>query len=61
MLRRRFCERLTAPDFILLAFIQVSGQLARMPACTQNVRKRKARQIKNDRLIAAKKAAKAKG
>jgi hypothetical protein len=32
-----------------------------MPACTQNVKKRKARRIKNDRLQAAKIAAKAKG
>jgi len=39
-----------------------------MPVCTQNVKKRKARQMKNDRLQAAKdakaataKAAKAKG
>src|SRR5688572_15332213 len=32
-----------------------------MPACTQNVKKRKARRIKNDRLQAAKKAAKAQG
>jgi hypothetical protein len=32
-----------------------------MPVCTQNVKKRKARQIKNDRLQAAKNAAKAKG
>jgi hypothetical protein len=31
-----------------------------MPACTQNVKKRKARRIKNDRLEAAKRAAKAK-
>jgi hypothetical protein len=31
-----------------------------MPACKQNVKKRKARQIKNDRLQAAKKAAQAK-
>ncbi len=37
-----------------------------MPVCTQNVKKRKARQVKNDRLQAAKdaklaQAAKAKG
>jgi hypothetical protein len=32
-----------------------------MPACIQNVKKRKARRIKNDRLQAAKIAAKAKG
>jgi hypothetical protein len=32
-----------------------------MPACTQNVKKRKARRMKNDRLQAAKKAVKAKG
>jgi hypothetical protein len=32
-----------------------------MPACTHNVRKRKARRNKNDRLLAAKKAAKANG
>lgn len=31
-----------------------------MPACNENVRKRKARRIKNDRLKAAKEAAKAK-
>ncbi len=31
-----------------------------MPACTKNVKKRKARRIKNDRLEAAKRAAKAK-
>jgi hypothetical protein len=32
-----------------------------MPACKQNVKKRKARRFKNDRLQAAKKAAQAKG
>jgi len=32
-----------------------------MPACKQNVKKRKARRSKNDRLQAAKKAAQAKG
>ncbi len=31
-----------------------------MPACKQNVKKREARRIKNDRLQAAKKAVKAK-
>jgi hypothetical protein len=45
---------------ILLAFLQVTDYFAGMPACNQNVRKRKARRIKNDRVIAAKKAAKAK-
>jgi hypothetical protein len=32
-----------------------------MPVCTQNVKKRKKRRMKNDRVLAAKKAAKAKG
>lgn len=32
-----------------------------MPPCTHNVKKRKTRRIKNDRIVAAKKAAKAKG
>jgi hypothetical protein len=32
-----------------------------MATCNENVKKRKARRIKNDRLQAAKKAAKAKG
>jgi hypothetical protein len=40
--------------------IHIASQVAGMPACTQNVKKRKARRIKNDRL-AAKKAAKANG
>ena len=31
-----------------------------MPACNENVKKRKARRIKNDRMKAAKKAAQAK-
>jgi hypothetical protein len=44
-----------------LAFLSIAGLLAPMPTCTQNVKKRKARRVKNDRLQAAKKAAKAKG
>jgi hypothetical protein len=43
-----------------LAFIHIAGLFAHMPICTDNVKKRKARRIKNDRLQAAKKAAKAK-
>jgi hypothetical protein len=46
---------------ILLAFIRVAREVPCMPASIQNVKKRKARRIKNDRLQAAKKAAKAKG
>ena len=34
--------------------------MGHMPICTANVKKRKARQVKNDRLQAAKKAAKPK-
>jgi hypothetical protein len=45
---------------ILVALIKIADQVARMPVCTNNVKKRKARRIKNDRLQAAKKAAKAK-
>jgi hypothetical protein len=48
-------------SFILVAFIRTAVQVAAMPACTQNVKKRKARRMKNDRLQATKKAAKAKG
>jgi len=48
---------------ILLAFIHFASDGLAMPVCTQNVKKRKARRINNDRLQAAKsaKAAKAKG
>jgi hypothetical protein len=35
-------------------------QLEAMPPCNDNVKKRKKRRIKNDRVVAAKKAAKAK-
>ena len=45
---------------ILLALLKIAGQLDRMPISSDNVRKRNARRIKNDRLKAAKKAAKAK-
>ena len=48
------------PLLILLAFIHIAGLFVHMPICTDNVKKRKARRIKNDRLQAAKKAAKAK-
>jgi hypothetical protein len=47
--------------FILFAFSHIADLDTRMPVCTQNVKKRKARRLKNDRLQAAKKAAKAKG
>ena len=51
---------------ILLAFLHFASDGLAMPVCTQNVKKRKARQVKNDRLQAAKdaklaQAAKAKG
>jgi hypothetical protein len=42
-----------------VALIKIADQVAPMPVCTNNVKKRKARRIKNDRLQAAKKAAKA--
>lgn len=48
------------PQLILLAFVHIAGLLAHMPICSNNVKKRKARRIKNDRLQVAKKAAKAK-
>jgi hypothetical protein len=51
----------TARRLICLAYIQIAGLVVEMPACTQNVKKRKKRRIKNDRLQAAKNAAKAKG
>jgi hypothetical protein len=56
------CESIE-PAFwlILLALIQIAGFFSPMPKCNDNVKKRKARRIKNDRLHAAKKAAKAKG
>jgi hypothetical protein len=52
-----------AGSTILLAFVHHADEHFKMPACTQNVKKRKARRMKNDRLHAAKnaKAAKAKG
>ena len=43
-----------------LAFIHYVPLVVGMPVCTTNVRKRKARRVKNDRLQAAKAAAKAK-
>lgn len=61
------CEKQCYPScatawlLILLAFIPVAREVPGMPASIQNVKKRKARRIKNDRLQAAKKAAKAKG
>lgn len=45
---------------ILLAFPLDGCLVCPMPVCTTNVRKRKARRMKNDRLKAAKIAAKAK-
>ena len=51
----------TARRLISLAYLQIAGLVIQMPVCTQNVKKRKARRMKNDRLQAAKKAAKAKG
>ena len=48
------------PQLILLAFIHIAGLFAYMPICSDNVKKRKARRVKNDRLQAAKIAAKAK-
>ena len=47
---------------ILLAFIPDTGLFARMGHCKgkNNVKKRKARRMKNDRLQTAKKATKAK-
>ena len=47
---------------ILLAFIPDTGVFTRMGNCKgkDNVKKRKARRMKNDRLQTAKKAAKAK-
>ena len=52
-----------ATSAILLAFVHFADDGPSMPACKQNVKKRKARQMKNDRLQAAKiaKATKAKG
>jgi hypothetical protein len=41
-------------------YIPIAGLGDSMPVCTQNVKKRKTRRIKNDRLQAAKKAAQAK-
>jgi hypothetical protein len=38
----------------------MAGQLDRMPISSENVRKRKARRLKNDRLAAAKTAPKVK-
>jgi hypothetical protein len=46
---------------IRLALLCFADWVAPMPTCTDNVKKRKARRIKNDRLQAAKKAAKANG
>jgi hypothetical protein len=43
-----------------MAFIPIAGLFGYMPICTKNVKKRKARRIKNDRLQAAKRAVKAK-
>jgi hypothetical protein len=43
-----------------LAFSRDVRLFVLMPVCTQNVKKRKARRMKNDRLQAAKLAAKAK-
>jgi len=45
---------------ISLAYLKIAGLVGSMPVCTQNVKKRKARRMKNDRLQAAKNAAKAK-
>jgi hypothetical protein len=45
---------------ISLANLQTAGLFVSMPISTQNVKKRKARRMKNDRLAAAKKAAQAK-
>jgi hypothetical protein len=45
----------------VLAITRLAEYFAGMPACTQNVKKRKTRRIKNDRVIAAKRALKAKG
>ena len=57
---RRSSRRAREIPLILLAFIPLVGHIAPMPPCTHNVKKRKARRIKNDRLQAAKKAAAAK-
>jgi hypothetical protein len=43
-----------------MASIPIAGLFDYMPICTKNVKKRKARRIKNDRLQAAKRAVKAK-
>jgi hypothetical protein len=45
---------------IALAIGSIGRHAHPMAACTQNVKKRKARRIKNDRLQAAKRAAQAK-
>jgi hypothetical protein len=47
-------------DFDLSGFVCISSHRGVMAVCNENVKKRKARRIKNDRLLAAKKAAKAK-
>jgi hypothetical protein len=56
-------QRLRAVDgssFNSAGFVPIDRHVACMPACKQNVKKREARRIKNDRLQAAKKAVKAK-
>ena len=55
-----FLDRRMPASINPLAFIHHVRLAVRMPVCTNNVRKRKARRIKNDRLQAAKIAAKAK-
>jgi hypothetical protein len=50
----------TARRVISLAYLQIARLVVAMPVCTQNVKKRKARRMKNDRLQAAKRMAKAK-